>query len=84
MARKQPWIDRRCCDWDTFLCSLMAAAERLKFPLILVNNCEARRAWRRYGCTGAEAIKMQRNRVLGEAMYLYSTPPRRRRSADYE
>lgn len=26
--RKAPWVDRRGCDWDTFLCSLMAAAER--------------------------------------------------------
>lgn len=41
--RKAPWIDRRCCDWDTFLSSLMAAAQRRRFPLLLVNWCEARR-----------------------------------------
>lgn len=75
--RKSPWIDRRCCDWDTFLTGLMGAAHRLNFPLLLVNRCEARRYWRRYGCTGAEVIKMQRAREMNQALYNgYGEPPR--------
>jgi len=77
MARKKPWIDRRCCDWDTFLCGLMAAAQRLKFPLILVNRCEARHYWRRYACTGAEVIKMQRAREINAGLYLWCGRSRR-------
>lgn len=76
MARDKAWIDRRCCDWDTFLCSVMAAAERLKFPLLLINRCEARSHWRRYGCTGAEVVRMQRAREINSAIYLYSSPRR--------
>ena len=57
----------------------MNAAERTRFPLILVNRCEARRYWRRYSCTGAEVIQMQRIREVNEAQYLLATPPRRRR-----
>lgn len=79
MAGKKKWIDRKCCDWDTFLCSVMAAAEQLKFPLILINACEARHYWRHYGSTGAEVVVMQRNRELDDATYVYSTPKRRRR-----
>ena len=75
-TRKAPWVDRRCCDWDTFLISLMAAAQHLKFPLLLVNRCEARRFWRRHGCTGAEVIIMQRARELDDALYNgYGLPP---------
>lgn len=74
--RKRPWIDRRCCDWDTFLTSLMAAAHRERFPLLLVNRCEARRYWREHSCTGAEVIKMQRAREMNEALYNgYGEPP---------
>lgn len=54
----------------------MAAAQRLNFPLLLVNRCEARRYWRRYGCTGAEVIHMQRARELKEVIYNgYGEPP---------
>jgi hypothetical protein len=75
-TRKTPWIDRRCCDWDTFLTSLMAAAERKGFPLLLVNWCEARSAWRRHSCTGAEVIHMQRARELNDALYNgFGEPP---------
>ena len=75
-TRKALWVDRRCCDWDTFLTSLMRAAQRLKFPLLLVNRCEARQYWRRYGCTGAEVIHMQRARELKEVIYDgYGKPP---------
>lgn len=84
MARKKPWIDRRCCDWDTFLSGVMGAAHRLQFPLILVNWCEARSHWRRYSCTGADVVKMQRAREINSATYLYSTPPRGRGSAEFE
>ncbi|HCF7071156.1 TPA: hypothetical protein NIJ37_003515 [Pseudomonas aeruginosa] len=74
--RKAPWIDRRCCDWDTFLSSLMAAAQRQLFPLLLVNWCEARRYWRQHSCTGAEVIQMQRAREVNEALYNgYGEPP---------
>lgn len=74
--RKAPWVDRRCCDWDTFLTGLMGAAHRLEFPLILVNWCEARSHWRRYSCTGAEVIRMQRGREINEALYNgYGEPP---------
>jgi hypothetical protein len=65
------WIDRRCCNFDTFLCDVMRACERLKFPLILVDWCEARRYWRRYGCTGAEVVKMQRAKEINDGIYLY-------------
>jgi hypothetical protein len=76
--RKAPWIDRRCCDWDTFLTGLMGAAHRLSYPLILVNWCEARRYWRRYSCTGTEVIKMQRGREMNDALYNgYGEPPNR-------
>lgn len=76
MNPKAPWIDRRCCDWDTFLCSLMAAAERQRFPLLLVNWCEARRFWREFSCTGAEVINMQRAREMNDALYNgYGEPP---------
>lgn len=68
---KEKWVDRRCCDWDTFLTSLMRACEKLKFPLILINWRMARRDWRRYGMTGAEVVKMQRNAELPNAEYLY-------------
>lgn len=79
--RKAQWIDRRCCDWDTFLCSLMAAAERQQFPLLLVNWCEARRFWRQYSCTGAEVIRMQRAREMNDALYNgYGEPPASGRS----
>ncbi|UZS74302.1 hypothetical protein OQB66_08340 [Pseudomonas syringae] len=78
MVRKKAWIDRRCCDWDTFLCGVMDAAHRLNFPLILVNWCEARSHWRRYSCTGAEVVKMQRSREINSAIYLYSAPWRSR------
>lgn len=81
MTRKQPWIDRRCCDWDTFLTSLMAAAHRRQFPLILVNWCEARRDWRRHGCTGGEVIQMQRDRELN-AWGLLDTGEGPRRGGD--
>lgn len=67
--RMEPWVDRRCCDWDTFFTSLLHAAEKLKFPLLLVNRCEARRCWRKYSCTGAEVIRMQRNREMNDALY---------------
>lgn len=74
--RKAPWIDRRCCDWDTFLSSLMVAAQRQQFPLLLVNWCEARRYWRQHSCTGAEVIQMQRTREMNEALYNgYGEPP---------
>lgn len=73
---KKPWIDRRCCDWDTFLTSLIAAAQRRGFPLLLVNWCEARRYWRKHACTGAEVIQMQYSRELNEALYNgYGEPP---------
>jgi len=78
VARNRKWVDRRCCDWDTFLTSLMAAAQRYRFPLILVNWCEARSCWRRYSCTGAEVIQMQRAREVNDGQYMLSTPPRRR------
>lgn len=78
MVRNKAWIDRRCCDWDTFLTGVMGAAHRLKFPLILVNWCEARSHWRRYGCTGADVVKMQRGREINSAIYLYSSPRRSR------
>lgn len=77
MSRKNPWIDRRCCDWDTFLCGLMRACERLQFPIILVDWCEARRYWRRHGCTGFEVIKMQRTREMNAALYLWCGRSRR-------
>lgn len=74
--RKKPWVDRRCCDWNTFLTGLMGAAQRLQFPMLLVNWCEARRYWRRYSCTGMEVIKMQRAREMNEALYNgYGEPP---------
>lgn len=74
--RKAPWIDRRCCDWDTFLTGLMGAAYRLGFPLILVNWSEARHYWRRYSCTGFEVIKIQRGREMDAALYNgYGEPP---------
>ncbi len=81
MARKKrraTWIDRRCCDWDAFLSSLMAAAQRRRFPLLLllVNWCEARRYWRQHSCTGAEVIHMQYAREVNEALYNgYGEPP---------
>jgi len=54
----------------------MGAAQRLEFPLILVNWCEARSHWRRYSCTGADVIKMQRAREMNEALYNgYGEPP---------
>jgi hypothetical protein len=56
----------------------MGAAHRLKFPLILVNWCEARSHWRRYSCTGADVVKMQRAREINAAIYLYSSPTKRR------
>lgn len=73
MASKSTWIDRRRCDWDTFLCGVMKAAQRLKFPLILVNRCEARHYWRHHSCTVAEVVQMQRNRELNDAAYIYSS-----------
>lgn len=82
MASKSKWIDRRCCDWDTFLCGVMKAAQRLKFPLILVNRCEARHYWRRHSCTGAEIVQMQRNRELNDAAYIYCTPKGQSRHDD--
>jgi hypothetical protein len=76
MVRKKRWIDRRCCDWDTFLDSLLASARRLNFPLLLINRCEARHFWRRYGCTGHEVVLMQRGRELQDAGYAgYGEPP---------
>lgn len=73
---REPWIDRRCCDWDTFLNSLMNAAQRMKFPLLLVDRCEARRFWRHHSCTGAEVIRMQRAREINAALYNgYGEPP---------
>lgn len=76
MARASKWVDLRCCDWDTFLSSLMVAAQRLNFPLILVNRPEARSYWRRYSCTGYEALLVQRNREMNDALYLgYGEPP---------
>lgn len=81
MARASKWVDLRCCDWDTFLSSLMVAAQRLSFPLILVNRCEARSYWRRYSCTGYEALLVQRNREIHDALYLgYGEPPEQRGS----
>lgn len=54
----------------------MVAAQRLNFPLILVNRCEARRYWRLYSCTGYEALLVQRNREMNDALYLgYGEPP---------
>jgi len=76
MARNKAWIGLRCCDWGMFLCSVMAAAERLKFPILLINRCEARSHWRRYGCTRAEVVRMQRSREINSAIYLYSSPRR--------
>lgn len=76
MARASKWVDLRCCDWEVFLSSLMVAAQRLNFPLILVNRCEARSYWRRYSCTGYEALLVQRNREMNDALYLgYGEPP---------
>lgn len=69
MTRKKLWVDRRCCDWDTFLTGLMAAAHRSGFPLLLVDRCEARRYWRQHSCTGAEVIRMQRAREMNDALY---------------
>ena len=66
---KEIWIDRRCCDWDMFLFELIGTAYQMKFPLLLVNWREARRYWRRYSCTGAEVIKIQRAREINEALY---------------
>lgn len=63
------WVDRRCCDWDTFLDSLLAAARRTGFPILLVDRCEARRYWRRHSCTGAEVIRMQHAREADAALY---------------
>ena len=71
----EAWIDRKCCDWDSFLSSLMAAAQRMNFPLLLVDRCEARRYWRRHSCTGAEVIKMQRARELDAALYIRAGRP---------
>lgn len=82
MQRTPKWVDRRCCDWDTFLGSVMKACQKLGFPLILVNWCEARRYWRTYSCTGADIIRMQRSRELNLAAYLYSTPRPRKRTDD--
>lgn len=74
--RKSPWIDLRCCDWDTFLTGLMGAAHRLQFPLLLVNWCDARRHWRRYSATGAEVIKAQRAIEVNAGSYCgYGEPP---------
>ncbi|VVP60584.1 hypothetical protein [Pseudomonas fluorescens] len=79
MARKnckEMWIDRRCCDWDMFLFELIGTAYQMKFPLLLVNWCQARRYWRRYSCTGAEVIKIQRAREINETLYNgYGEPP---------
>jgi hypothetical protein len=72
MARKnhkELWIDRRCCDWDMFLFELIGTAYQMKFPLLLVDWCQARRYWRRYSCTGADVIKIQRAREINETMY---------------
>ena len=52
---------RKCCDWDTFLWGFLDAARRRRFPLILVNRCEARKLWRHWACTGAEALTMIAN-----------------------
>lgn len=77
MPLKNQWVDRRCCDWDTFLDGLMAAAHRMGFPLLLVDRCEARRYWRRHSCTGAEVIRMQRAREMDAALYNgFGEPPR--------
>lgn len=76
MARKKQWVDKKCCDWDTFLDSLLASARRLNFPLLLINRCEARHYWRRYSCTGHEVVLMQRSREMQEALYNgYGEPP---------
>jgi len=83
MARKKRWVDRRCCDWDTFLCSVMASAARLKFPVLLINRCEARRYWRHYGCTGHEVVLMQHCREVNAALYNgYGEPPGRGKRPD--
>lgn len=56
----------------------MAAAQRSRFPLILVNWYEARSYWRRNSCTGAEVIQMQRTREANDGQYILTTQPRRR------
>jgi hypothetical protein len=68
-SQKELWIDRRCCDWDMFLFELIGTAYQIKFPLLLVNWCQARRYWRRYSYTGAEVIKIQCAREISKAMY---------------
>lgn len=76
MARKKRWVDRRCCDWETFLTGLMGSARRLNFPLLLINWCEARHCWRHYACTGHEVVLMQRGREMQDALYNgYGEPP---------
>jgi hypothetical protein len=76
MTQNKRWPDRRCCDWEVFLSGLMRSAERLNFPLLLINWCEARRWWRQYACTGHEVVLMQRGREMQDALYNgYGEPP---------
>lgn len=82
IKKKKRWIDRRCCDWDTFLNSFTKAAEIKRFPLLMVDRMQARSDWRRYGMTGHEALIMQYNRALEELYDFGSEPPKGRRDDD--
>lgn len=67
-----------CCDWDTFSDGISAAFKRANIGLALIDWKRAKRHWKKYHCTGAEAAHMQIQDLRREGEYLFSVQEYRR------
>ena len=67
-----------CCDWDTFETGFIAkwheGTRRTPPPsTLLIDWKRAKRDWKRYGMTGAEAAHMQKSELTKEGEYAWSS-----------
>lgn len=65
-----------CCDWATFEDGFLGAWRRKRAGELLIDWARAKRDWRRFHCTGAEAAAMQLRDLSNEAEYLWIEPRR--------
>lgn len=72
-----------CCEWDDFEASVKLAFKEKNADEILIDWKQAKRDWKRYHCTGAEAASMQLRDLARDGEYNYSVPsPRPKRGGE--
>lgn len=67
-----------CCEWDDFEASVKLAFKEKNADEILIDWKLAKRDWKRYHCTGAEAASMQLRELARDGEYNHMVPTLRK------